>query len=67
MEKIYYTANEVAELMGVVPQTAYRVIRKLNDELQAKGYETISGRINRKYFIERVCYGGMPDNNGKES
>ena len=35
---------------------AYRLIRKLNDELSAKGYITITGKVNRKYFLEK-CYG----------
>lgn len=29
----------------------------LNTELKEKGYLTISGRINKQYFLERTCYG----------
>ena len=30
----------------------------LNRELKEKGYMTIAGRVNRKYFMEKFCYGG---------
>ena len=33
--------------------------RKLNAEMREKGYLTISGRINRKYFMERFQYDGQ--------
>ena len=29
---------------------------KLNAELDEQGYITVSGRVNRKYFMERTCY-----------
>ena len=36
---------------------AYKVIHKLNAELREKGYLTISGRVNRNFFMEKFCYG----------
>ena len=30
---------------------------KLNAELREKGYLTISGRVNRNFFMEKFCYG----------
>ena len=36
---------------------AYKVIHKLNAELRDKGYLTISGRVNRNFFMEKFCYG----------
>jgi Mn-dependent DtxR family transcriptional regulator len=53
VEKSYYTAEEVAEIIGVKKPTAYKKIQALNKELQAKGYITVAGKINRKYFNER--------------
>lgn len=58
-ERTYLTSQEVAEMMGVSVSTAYKVMRQLNKELAAKGYMTVSGRINRNYFIEKACYGGL--------
>lgn len=33
---------------------AYKIIRKLNQELSDKGFITVTGRVNREYFNERV-------------
>ena len=60
MIRNYLTAEEVAETMGVAVPTAYKIIRRLNKELKDKGYITIAGRVNRNYFIEKTCYGGLP-------
>lgn len=51
--KMYVTADEVAELLGVSRGYAYKVIRGLNDELKAKGFRVISGKVPRKYFQEK--------------
>lgn len=54
--KMYITADEVAELLGVSRGYAYKVIRGLNDELKANGFRVISGKcqesIFRKNFME---------------
>jgi len=59
--KIYITANELAEMLGVSVGHAYKLIRKLNEELKAKGFITISGRVNRQYFYERLYGAGKGD------
>ena len=43
-------------MMDISRAYAYRIVRQLNAELEAKGILTIDGRTNRKYFLER-CYG----------
>ena len=53
-EKNFLTAADVSEYMGVSMPMAYKIIRKLNDELRAQGYLTVSGRINRRYFEIKV-------------
>ena len=50
--KVFYTADYVAELLTISRPTAYRIIRKLNDELAGKGFIIISGRVPKKYFDE---------------
>ena len=50
----FMRVEEVAEELGVSISYAYKVIRRLNDELKEKGFVTIAGRINRQYFNERV-------------
>ena len=36
--KIYITANELAEMLGVSVGHAYKLIRKLNQELEKEGF-----------------------------
>ena len=45
--------KEVQELLKVSLSTAYGVIHSLNDELSAKGFMVVAGRVSRKYFNER--------------
>ncbi|MGN0421592.1 MAG: helix-turn-helix domain-containing protein [Lachnospiraceae bacterium] len=54
LEKNFLNASDVSEYMGISVPMAYKIIRKLNDELKAQGYITISGKINRCYFEQRV-------------
>lgn len=54
MEKPFMTAEEVAKELGVSKGYAYKLMRQLNAELQKKGYITVSGRLNRQYFMERL-------------
>ena len=53
----FMRVNDVAEELGVSASYAYKIIRKLNAELEEKGIITIAGRVNRQYFTERLCYG----------
>ena len=54
MERKFITADEVSELLGVAKPTAYKLIRKMNDELNAQGYITVAGRVSRKFFEEKT-------------
>lgn len=60
MNKNYYDAYEVCEMLGIASSKAYRIIKQLNQELEEKGYITIAGKINKKYFHERT-YGIAED------
>ena len=53
MEKIL-SVSEEAVLCKVKVGKAYQIIRILNSELEAKGYITIRGRINKDYLLERL-------------
>ena len=60
MENKFMRVDEVARELGISESYAYKVIRSLNNELKAKGFLTISGRVNRQYFNERLYgAGGM--------
>ena len=48
--------EDVAQELGISKSHAYKVIHQLNAELKAKGYLTISGRVNRAFFMEKFYY-----------
>lgn len=52
--RLYYTAMEVQEILGVSRGKAYKVISALNAELDQKGFLTIPGKISRKFLEEKV-------------
>lgn len=54
MSEKFIRAEELAEIMEISVPYAYKIIKQLNQELDAKGYITITGRVNREYFNERV-------------
>lgn len=56
--KKFLNVDDVARYMEISVPMAYKIIRKLNDELSAKGYLTVAGRVSRSYFEQKV-YGGM--------
>ena len=57
-ERNFMKVHDVAKELGISKSYAYKIMQKLNDELKEKGFLTISGRVNRKYFMEKFCYGG---------
>lgn len=61
MKKQYMDVQEVEEALGISQSVAYKIIRELNSQLKAKGYITVSGRVNRTYFEEKCCYGGVKE------
>lgn len=58
--------KEVAERMDCSESKASSIIRKLNDELKAKGYITIAGRVPRQYFEERCLLLGVEDGHSRD-
>lgn len=53
----FMRVDEVAQELGISKSYAYKIVQKLNAELKKKGFMTISGRVNKQYFMERTCYG----------
>lgn len=56
-KSLFIKADEIATELGVSRQYAYKLIQKLNRELEPRGYITISGRVSRAYFEEKVYKG----------
>ena len=57
MMNTFMSVDEVAKELGISKSYAYKIVHKLNDELKERGFMTISGRVNRNYFMEKLCYG----------
>ena len=53
MECPFMKAEEIAEILNVSIRTGQRIIKKLNKELEDKGFYTQTGRLSRQYFYER--------------
>ena len=61
---MFVKADEIARDLEVSKAMAYRLIRKWNQELDAKGFTTIQGRVSRKYYLEQLY--GMAGEDRKE-
>ena len=57
-ENNFMRVEDVAKELGISISHSYKVMQQLNKELKEKGYMTIAGRVNRKYFMEKFCYNG---------
>ena len=64
MDNKFIRVDEVAQELSISKPYAYKLIKKLNDELKEKGFITIAGHVNRQYFEERLC--GAGEKQGKE-
>ena len=49
---LYYTANEIMEMLGISRGHAYKIVKQLNEELAGKGFIVVAGRVPKKYFAE---------------
>ena len=49
---LFYSAKEVASMLGVSIGKSYKIIKELNENLEKQGYIVIAGKIPRKYFNE---------------
>ena len=58
MDNKFIRVDEVAQELSVSKPYAYKLIKKLNDELKEQGFITIAGRVNRQYFQERFYGAG---------
>ena len=53
-DRVFMKAEEVMRALGVSQSEAYRIIKRLNEELKAKGYLVVSGRVSRRYLEEKI-------------
>lgn len=53
-EHIFMKVDEVQEVLGVSESLAYKIIRQMNAELKSLGCITISGRIDHRFFYDKL-------------
>ena len=51
---VFIRAEEITRDLEVSKATAYKMIRQWNEELRAKGYATVNGRVSRQYYKEHM-------------
>ncbi len=54
IESRFYNAQDVANILQVSTSFAYRLIKRLNTELEEQGKITVRGKISKRYFDEKV-------------
>mgnify|MGYP001029828020 CR=1 FL=1 len=54
MEKKFIRVDEVAKELEISESHAYKIMRQLNKELEAKGKIVTAGRVSRRYLEERM-------------
>ena len=59
-EKIYYSAEDIAKMLGVSTGKSYKILREMNKYLASKRFLTIAGKIPEEYFKEK-WYGGAKE------
>ena len=53
-KKQFLNVEDVSGILDISKRSAYRIIKKLNDNLNKSGKITIPGKISSKYFYENV-------------
>ena len=53
-ESKFYRVQDVMALLECSKSFAYKVIREANQELKAKGYVVMDGRIPKSYLNKRL-------------
>ena len=57
--KRFMNANDVSTYLEISVPMAYKIIRRMNDELRKQGYITIAGKVSKTYFEERFYGSSM--------
>ena len=60
MAKLFYTAKEISEMLGISTSMAYKLIRKMNAELEKNNFLVISGKVPIAFFQDKM-YGTNSD------
>ena len=53
-QTIYYTAQDLQEMLNISRAKAYRIIQDLNKQLDDMGYIVIAGKVPKKFLAEKL-------------
>ena len=53
-EKRFASAKDIQRLLGCSESYAYKLVQKLNEELEKLGYITVRGKVNYDYLEKRL-------------
>ena len=56
--RIFIKADELATELDLSQGLAYPMLAQWNEELRAKGYTTVGGRVSRRYYQEKIYGAG---------
>lgn len=62
--KLFMTAQEVADTLGMSKAYAYKLIQEMNQKMAKGGYVVLHGKINRSFFYKKIYGGETKDANG---
>lgn len=55
-EKRYVNAKELAEILGCSVSHSYKIIKRLNSQLDDQGYVTMAGKVPLRYVDEKLYF-----------
>ena len=61
-KKRFLRVQDIAQELSVSTSHAYKIIKALNQEMEAKGFMVVSGRVNRSFFEKKFCYREKEEN-----
>lgn len=53
LDKLYLTAQDLSELLGISIGHSYKILRSLNKELSEQGFIVIAGRVPTAFFCNK--------------
>lgn len=54
MKQYFWGPDDIAEILACSKSKAYKLIQKFNKELNARGFETLHGKVPKQYAIDRL-------------
>ena len=61
-ENRFMRVGDVEKELQISKSNAYKIIKALNDELEARGFMVVSGRVSRAFFEKKFCYKEQEEN-----